>query len=113
MDRPLIKDMTTAELYALDFEKMSAGDLAEFRTELFDKPGHGPMAPANEHRRYAEAHARWSDWVKGHPEDGESPKAAVGIGPAPPSDPVAVPPPNPTPRPDGTAPRARPRETGL
>jgi hypothetical protein len=109
LNRPLIKDMTSAELYELDFAKMSADERAAFRDELNEKPGHGPLAPAAEHRIYAEAHARWSDWIKDHPEDVEAsrlnpqktqlPKNPQG-GPVGPSS---------GPRPDGTSPRG----TGL
>jgi len=112
MDRPLIKDMTSQELYSLDFAKMSAGERAAFRDELNEKPEHGPLAPAAEHRIYAEAHARWSDWVKDHPEDdvAEASKPTMELmrGPSP------NPPAPPQPRPDGTAPRRTPPQgTGL
>ena len=114
LNRPLIKDMTSAELYELDFAKMEPGERAAFRDELHEKPGHGPLAPASEHRIYAESHARWSDWVKDHPEDDEplaTKPTPVHVnelmgGPSP------NPPAPPAPRPDGTTPR-RPKETGL
>jgi hypothetical protein len=98
MDRPLIKDMTSQELYALDFAKMSASDRAEFRDELTEKPGHGPLATPREHRIYAEAHARWSDWIKDHPEDDVAETKQLAA---------------PQPRPDGTTPLRPPKETGL
>ena len=116
MDRPLIKDMTSQELYSLDFAKMSADERAAFRDELNEKPGHGPLASPREHRIYAEAHARWSDWVKDHPEDDTEGKPAVGLNPN--REPLRSPPPPPPngpqtgPRPDGTSPR-RPQGTGL
>jgi len=102
LNRPLIKDMTSAELYALDFAKMEPGERAAFRDELHEKPGHGPLAPAAEHRIYAEAHARWSDWVKDHPEDDVPAKQ---LAPPPVQERAATP----RPRPDGTSPRG----TGL
>ena len=128
MDRPLIKDMTSPELYALDFAKMEPGERAAFRDELHEKPGHGPLAPAAEHRIYAEAHARGSDWVRDHPEDDVAdvlplPYTPANVhvnvhvdelmgGPAP-TTPVSATPPAPAqPRPDGTSPR-RPKEVGL
>jgi hypothetical protein len=116
LNRPLIKDMTSQELYALDFEKMEPGERAAFRDELHEKPGHGPLAPAAEHRIYAEAHARWFDWIKDHPEDdvtegrGEA-KPETGQRPqsAPPTPPAS-----PQPRPDGTTTRRpTPQGTGL
>jgi hypothetical protein len=127
LNRPLIKDMTSQELYALDFAKMEPGERAAFRDELHEKPGHGPLAPAAEHRIYAEAHARWSDWIKDHPEDDDDTisvsdipeqgaKAHLGEtkpltgSSSQPADPK--PPAPPQPRPDGTSPR-RPQGTGL
>jgi hypothetical protein len=88
--RKPIVEMTSAELYALDFAKMEPAERAAFRDELIEKPGHGPLAPQREHRIYAEAHARWSDWIKDHPED----DVAEGHKPQP--------------RPDGTSPRRPP-----
>ena len=112
----MIKDMTSAELYALDFAKMSAGERAAFRDELDEKPGYGPLAPAAEHRIYAEAHARWSDWVKDHPEDDVPPARGVAqseTGQRQQSG-APTPPAPPQPRPDGTAPRRQPPQgTGL
>ena len=123
----MIKDMTSAELYALDFAKMSAGERAAFRDELDEKPGYGPLAPAAEHRIYAEAHARWSDWVKDHPEDDVAevtpalPPPPKGLNPQ--KTPLPENPETPTgtttgpmtgPRPDGTSPRRQPPQgTGL
>jgi len=136
LNRPLIKDMTSAELYALDFAKMEPGERAAFRDELHEKPGHGPLAPAAEHRIYAEAHARWSDWVKDHPEDDvknsadparlgqagtarEAPRSPTALLERPEQVDASQDQPKPSvtptpsqPRPDGTAPR-RPKETGL
>jgi hypothetical protein len=116
--------MTSAELYALDFAKMDAAERAAFRDELIEKPGHGPMASPREHRIYAEAHARWSDWVKDHPEDDvaedASPSSSSGQreaasggstqgGGRSQSNPGG-----PQQRPDGTSPRRQlPQGTGL
>jgi hypothetical protein len=108
--RKPIVEMTSAELYALDFAKMEPAERAAFRDELIEKPGHGPLASQREHRIYAEAHARWSDWIKDHPEDD------VAEGHKPVSDSMGagaplIPPPPPTPpqpRPDGTSPRRPP-----
>ena len=111
LNRPLIKDMTSTELYAFDFAKMEPGERAAFRDELFEKPGHGPLASQSEHRIYSEAHARWSDWIKDHPEDDipEEKKRNPAEG-----NELASGPDRPAqPRPDGTSTRARPRETGL
>ena len=107
LNRPLIKDMTSAELYALELAKMEPGERAAFRDELHKKPGHGPLAPAAEHRIYAEAHARWSDWIKDHPEDDATPprgEAQPEAGQRPQSA-QPTPPAPPQPRPDGTSPR--------
>ena len=108
LNRPLIKDMTSTELYALDFSKMEPGERDAFRDELIEKPGHGPLASQAEHRIYAEAHARWSDWVKDHPEDDVPLKSNrdPGLSAQESADTRAQ-------RPDGTSPRTRPRETGL
>ena len=94
--RKPIVEMTSAELYALDFAKMEPAERAAFRDELIEKPGHGPLATPREHRIYAEAHARWSDWVKDHPDDG------VAEGHKPVSESVGHGAPLIQPRPDGT-----------
>jgi hypothetical protein len=74
--RKPISEHTSAELYALDFAAMSPAERAEFRAELKEKPGHGPHSTAVVHRIWAEAEARWSDWIKDHPEDAERPPPA-------------------------------------
>jgi len=116
MDRPLIKDMTSADLYALDFAKMEPAERAAFRDELHEKPGHGPLASPREHRIYAEAHARWSDWIKDHPEDDD--RADGVLEPRGETKPLtgrpspsgqSTSPASSQPRPDGTSPR---RPTG-
>jgi hypothetical protein len=113
--RKPIVEMTSQDLYALDFAAMDPAERAAFRDELLEKPGHGPMATAREHRIYAEAHARWSDWIREHPEDDKAAEGGpgLGFGPAPHDPaPLAAPPPAPPqPRPDGTSPRRR--DTGL
>jgi hypothetical protein len=69
--RKPIVEMTSVELYALDFAAMTPADRAEFAAELKAKPGHGPLATQAQHQRYAEAHARWHTWVESHPEDAD------------------------------------------
>jgi hypothetical protein len=73
--RKPISEMSSVELHALDFAAMSPAERAEYRAEVDQKPGHGPASGAATHRIWAEAEARWSDWIKAHPED-DRPKVA-------------------------------------